>query len=77
MIRVVVAEDHALVAALETRGLRVARAGPRPVITSAPSVGLGTDACAAARSPSRFEVRTNVSIGSRSLPDFTVIVLPV
>lgn len=29
------AEDHALVAALETRGLRVARAGPRPVITSA------------------------------------------
>lgn len=29
------AEDHALVAALEARGLRVARAGLRPVVTSA------------------------------------------
>ena len=29
------AEDHALIAALESRGLRVARAGPRPVVTSA------------------------------------------
>ena len=29
------AEDHALVAALELRGLRVARAGQRPVVTSA------------------------------------------
>ena len=29
------AEDHALVAALEARGLRVARAGTRPVLTSA------------------------------------------
>lgn len=29
------AEDHALVAALQARGLRVARAGPRPVVTSA------------------------------------------
>jgi glycosyltransferase involved in cell wall biosynthesis len=28
------AEDHALVAALESRGLRVARAGQRPVVTS-------------------------------------------
>ena len=29
------AEDHALIAALESRGLRVARAGQRPVVTSA------------------------------------------